>query len=165
MGMKSKKPFTQFADWLIKTKAKRPPDFVIGGHEDPYLRRWFILPRNYLFNIYLHEFLRSDDDRALHDHPWPSVSVILRGGYWEVVQFKNTNIQIATRHGAGRMIVRPSGKLAHRIVIDGGTTCWTLFITGPRYRNWGFYCPQGWVRWEDFTDPSDEGGIGKGCDQ
>lgn len=45
-----------------------PCDFTIGGHERPYLLRWFIIPRNRFFNIYLHKFLRSDDDRALLDH-------------------------------------------------------------------------------------------------
>ena len=49
---------------------RRPADFVIGGAERPYLRRWWVIPRNRLFNVYLHQFLRSDDDRALHDHPW-----------------------------------------------------------------------------------------------
>lgn len=31
-----------------------------------------------------HTILRSDIDRALHDHPWWSLSVVLTGGYWEV---------------------------------------------------------------------------------
>ena len=26
--------------------------------------------RNKIFNIYLHQIIRSDDDRALHDHPY-----------------------------------------------------------------------------------------------
>ena len=39
----------------------------------------------------------------------------------------------------------------HRIVIDEGPV-WTLFITGPRIRQWGFLCPKGWIYWRDFTD-------------
>jgi hypothetical protein len=61
----------------------RAPDVIIGGHDNPYLLRWFIIPRNPIFNIYLHQFLRSDDDRALHDHPWPWCSILLRGSYAE----------------------------------------------------------------------------------
>ena len=44
---------------------KRPADFVIGPPERPYLLRWWIIQRNRFFNIYLHKFLRSDDDLAL----------------------------------------------------------------------------------------------------
>ena len=62
----------------------RKPDFIIGPKDAPYLRRWWIIPRNRLFNIYLHQILRSDDDRALHDHPWINCSIILKGRYMEV---------------------------------------------------------------------------------
>jgi hypothetical protein len=43
---------------------KRAPDQVIGGRERPYMLRWYLIPRNRFCNIYLHHFLRSDDDRA-----------------------------------------------------------------------------------------------------
>lgn len=68
---------------LIERAKRRPPDFIIGGEDRPYLRRWWILPRNRFFNIYVHEFLRSDDDRALHDHPWLWASYIVEGHYNE----------------------------------------------------------------------------------
>jgi hypothetical protein len=59
----------------------RDPDFVIGRAGRPYLRRWWVIPRNRWFNIYLQEILQDDDDRALHDHPWVNCSIILRGSY------------------------------------------------------------------------------------
>lgn len=33
----------------------------------------------------VHHVLRSDHDRALHDHPWHNASIVLSGGYWEVM--------------------------------------------------------------------------------
>lgn len=54
---------------LLAIAKRRPPDVVIGGDASPYMRRWWVIPRNRRFNVYLHHFLRSDDDRALHDHP------------------------------------------------------------------------------------------------
>src|SRR5271156_1916144 len=69
--------------WFKDYDAKRPPDFIVGGKEFPYMRRWWIIPRNRVFNIYLHHFLRSDDDRALHDHPSWNISFILEGAYTE----------------------------------------------------------------------------------
>ena len=73
---------TRLRDWLPQLLSGRPHK-VIGG-PDPYLLRWHVIPRNRLLNVYVHKFLRSDDDRALHDHPWWFVSLILRGRYDEV---------------------------------------------------------------------------------
>jgi hypothetical protein len=61
----------------------REPDVVIGGRDNPYLLRWHLIPRNKLFGIYLHRFLRDDDDRALHDHPKNNISLILTTDYRE----------------------------------------------------------------------------------
>lgn len=58
-------------------------DGVDGGPRRPYLVRWYLIPRNPIFNIRLHRFLHGDDDRALHDHPWRSWSLLLSGRYRE----------------------------------------------------------------------------------
>src|SRR5690606_11465174 len=43
--------------------------------------------------------------------------------------------------------------------------CWTIFITGPRIRRWGFHCARrGWVDFADFTKPGATGQMGAGCD-
>jgi hypothetical protein len=148
---------------------RRPPDFVIGG-DDPYLRRWWLIPRNPVFNIYLHQFLRSDDDRALHDHPWVNLSIILRGGYFEVRPRdrsegakKDPALHERLWRGPGSIVLRRA-KAAHRAELPAGKDAWTLFITGPRLRSWGFWCPHGWRHWREFTaGPSGET-VGKGCD-
>ena len=64
-------------------RVPRAPDFIIGGAEDAYMLRWWVIPRNRWFNIYLHKILRDDDPRALHDHPWWNISIVLKGGYLE----------------------------------------------------------------------------------
>lgn len=140
---------------------RRPPDFIIGGVDNPYMLRWWVIPRNRWFNIYLHHILRDDDDRALHDHPWVNVSIVLKGGYFEVM-----GPGITKWRGRGSIVFRrPTA--AHRLVVkhvDGKGDCWSLFITGPRVREWGFLCPQGWRDWRVFTAPADRGQIGRGCD-
>src|SRR5271167_744377 len=57
--------------------ASRPPDFVVGPANDPYLLRWRLLRKGWWPNVYVHHFARSDDARALHDHPTDNVSLIL----------------------------------------------------------------------------------------
>lgn len=141
--------------------AKRPPDFVIGSPEQRYLLRWWIIPRNRFFNIFLHRFLRSDDDRALHCHPWINFSYLLDGEYTEhTIAPGGVHHREIMRAGDWRF--RRTGKMAHRIELHNGS-CWTLFITGPRYREWGFHCPNGWRHWKEFTAPNNKGQIGKGC--
>ncbi len=148
---------------FIARFAQRNSDVVIGGSERPYLLRWFVIPRNRFFNIYLHWFLRSDDDRALHDHPWINCSLLLSGTYTEhtIADGGIHQHQVLT---AGDVRVRWTGRIAHRIELHDGS-CWTLFLTGPRYRAWGFHCPeQGWIHWERFVASDDKGAIGAGCD-
>jgi hypothetical protein len=153
---------------IIARAEKRPPDFVIGGSDRPYLRRWWLIPRNKLFNVYLHQFLRSDDDRAHHDHPWLfNASAILREAYIEHTITAGGAL-VQTLREAGSWKFR-WGKAPHRVelIADdfGLIPCWTLFITGPRVREWGFYCMErGWIHWKRFTAADDPGSIGKGCD-
>ena len=134
----------------------RPPDMLIGNDPcDPYMRRWWLVPRNRWCNVYLHHIRRDDDDRALHDHPWPSLSLILRGGYTEVTALGQE------RYEAGSVIFRRATH-AHRIVVGDGEA-WTLFITGPHIRPWGFHCPRGWVPWREFVAADNPGTVGRGC--
>jgi len=147
---------------ILRWARSRAPDFVIGGAEDPYLLRWWLIPRNRIFNVYVHLFLRSDDDRALHCHPWANCSVLLTGEYTEHT-IAAGGVHHAQILKAGDFRIRWSGKHAHRIELHNGP-CWTLFITGPVYRMWGFHCPKGWVPWRQFVDERDSGAVGKGCD-
>jgi hypothetical protein len=145
---------------------------VIGPPEKPYLRRWWVVPRNEWFNVYLHQFLADDDDRALHDHPYQwNVSVVLKGRYTEILpqypvvlfDFLGRPKTVSRIRKACRAYFR-WGPSPHRIVLVDGKPVWTLFITGPRVREWGFYCPRGWRPWQKFTSPSNRGEIGRGCD-
>lgn len=139
----------------------RKPDMLIGNPEDPYMRRWFVIPRNPVFNIYLHHFRHSDDDRALHDHPWWNVSILLHNEYTEHT-INAGGVNVRKVYKAGNVKFRGASS-AHRVELHNGP-CWTLFITGPRFRQWGFHCPAGWRHWKDFTDPKNPGDIGRGCE-
>lgn len=135
------------------------PHFIIGPR---YLLRWYVVPRNPWLNVYLHQFLHDDEDRALHDHPWWFISLMLKGGYFEVTQtgFKGRGFP---------SIVYRKPEYAHRVVLprkpnNEPQPCWTLVITGRVVRDWGFHCPQGWRHWKEFTAKEDYGQVGRGCD-
>lgn len=143
----------------------REPDFTVGEGDTPYLRRWWVIPRNRRFNLYLHHFMRSDDDRALHDHPWWNVSILLRGRYIE--HFPDGTRRVRR---AGRVYGPRKATDAHRIELFRDPTTgqeipvWTLFITGPVRRMWGFHCPNGWRHWREYVQQVPGGNkTGKGC--
>ena len=155
---------------ILKWAQSRHPDFIIGGEDDPYLKRHFLIPRNPVFNIYVHQFLRSDDDRALHDHPWLfNCSILLDGDYIEHTpkgKFLREAGEWKFRFGGAPHRVELI-ELGPVLEIDLPLTilpCWTVFITGPRVREWGFHCLRGWVHWKEFTDSRDSGKVGRGCD-
>ncbi|WP_231730639.1 MULTISPECIES: hypothetical protein [Sphingomonadales] len=148
----------QMQAWAHELMASRAPDFVIG---DDYLRRWYVIPRNPSANVYLHHILHSDDDRALHDHPWSNTSVLIGGRYVEHMAAPGGGEIRVTRH-AGDVVTRMASD-AHRLEIMPGESAISLFITGPKVRDWGFHCPKGWVPWQEFTSPEDSSKTGKGC--
>lgn len=147
----------------------RHPDFVIGERRNPYLRRWYLLPRNPIFNVYLHQFMRDDEDRALHDHPWPSVSLALNMSMVEVYLERHRTldgpvvIERTRTVSPGDLLYR-GARFTHRMIvpIPGALT---LFITGPRIRTWGFWCEnKRFVHFKEFLDDKDRGLVGKGCE-
>ena len=142
------------------------PERVWELWENPrQLERWWLIPRNRWFNIYLHHFLRSDDDRALHDHMYVNVSILLSGSYFEHLADGTVEMRMPWRPWYFWRLVPRLPKTAHRIELIDNSPVWTLFITGPRVREWGFHCPKGWVPWHIFTSGDKTGStIGKGCE-
>ena len=153
----------------------------IGGDTNPTYWRWFVFPRNPLFNVYLHNFLK-DDEEDLHDHRMMNVSIVLQGGYREEYYIEKPRegepLPPTNYRKVRRLIPRirfPS--TPHRVILyrnDQGRamSCWSLFVGGPHWRDWGFWCPGNgrtrWVPWQEYigevspTDPR-YGTVGKGC--
>lgn len=49
---------------------------------DPYLFRWYVFKSRWV-SLFVHKFVRSDEDRALHDHPWAFLVIPIWRGYVE----------------------------------------------------------------------------------
>lgn len=143
---------------VLRTMRRRAPDLVIGEPDEPYLKRWMVLPRNRVFNVYLHEILADDDKRAMHDHPWPHASFILSVGYNEI-----TPAGTCFRpHGS--IIFRRAAQL-HRLELRAGWPCISMVVRLWDQREWGFACAHGWVHWRDFAKvDGNSSRIGAGCD-
>lgn len=142
----------------IRASAYQTPYFHLKG----YMNRYFVAASDRdAFQAgagghvrRLHEILRSDNDRHLHDHPWPYTTVILEGGYFEETPLDPkdpTGPRRTEWHAPGSVITRRA-KDAHRLIIPDGQTCTTLFMTGPKQRSWGFHTEAGWVQWRHYLD-------------
>ena len=123
--------------WFEKYAKKRKPVLTVARTNlGIYLERWALIPSNRFFNIYLHKFTNGDVP-VLHDHPWASLSFVLKGRFVE--NFKDSG-RLCVK---GRLYFRLAKTLHYLEKIDPEPT-WTLFITGPETRQWGFWTEEGW---------------------
>lgn len=175
--------FKRVPNWLLRkllrswdrNAQRRQPNVRIPADGPVYMWRWWRIPRNAFFNVYYHHVMRSDEDAALHDHPWWNFSIVLEGGYFEHL-IAEGGVHEKTWYPAGSVRFRPSGSFAHRLELEttrlacGGVYTGpssvsnyqdvelpvkTIFITGPVLRRWGFHHPLQWVDaydWDEFTE-------------
>jgi len=122
---------------------------------EPYLERYYIFLKDrqrFPFNIFLHKFLKGDPDHV-HDHPWPYATLILKGGYWEYKPvFNILGEQIGEEkywRSPGHLRFSPATSF-HRIELEPGVECWTLFMPGPQRRPWGFLVKNEWIPNEQY---------------
>ena len=106
----------------------------------PLLTRYFLV-KTRLFGLYLHRLHASDEDRALHDHPWSFVTVLLSSGYYEHTpdgRFWMRRFSVLYRPAEWR----------HRLELVGPV--WTLVFRWRDRREWGFWTPSGWLDWRAY---------------
>ena len=134
---------SKFLSWLEKLGRKR---VIMDRYEnEPYLTRYYLFLKDrkwFPFNVFLHNFHKGDLD-DLHDHPWPYFTLILRGGYWEHT--------VSGKHwrSPGHFRINTPRSL-HRIELEPNTDVWTLFIPGPKLREWGFIRKGEWVESQQY---------------
>ena len=92
------------------------------------MNRYYLIFRNrpkwFPFNILIHEMLDDDHGDGVHNHLFPFMTIILRGGYFETLK-------------SGKYW-RPPGYIGfrsantfHRVDLKPGTKPMTLFFSGP----------------------------------
>lgn len=116
------------------------PDRSTGAD---YMHRYYIFLKDrkwFPFNVTLHKIVRSDDP-IMHDHPWPYMTIVLGGGYWEHTPIYNSKDKMVGSvrkwKGPGSVVLRGS-KEYHWLELDNEKPATTLFFMGPQQREWGF---------------------------
>ena len=128
----------RFIRRVIRSKLGVP----VGPPDNPLMTRFYVIPKNPIFNIYLHHIHRSDEG-DLHDHRAANISVILRGRYYE----QRFSVRPVEGRAYPRLKVMVIERLCprfrwagtpHRLILLHGEV-WSLFVKFPHTRNWGFY--------------------------
>lgn len=118
----------------LKTERKKFRLFQIRWNEPlgdrtcPYAYRWVF--NLVLFAIRLHKWIRSDDKRHFHTHPYWFCTFILKGSYIDVTEngreeLKRFSFRFRKANHAHYVKVPKEG-------------CISLLITGSPIHNWGF---------------------------
>lgn len=136
-------------DLLEDGCSSRPPGtkrFILKLNERlglpscPYVIRWRL--ETPWFSIRLHHWLAPDDDRAKHDHPWSFTTFVLKGGYTDSSPDGDDHLRApAIRHRKATH--------QHTVFPDPGG-CWTVIVTGPKIRNWGFWVKGKFVKMNKY---------------
>lgn len=134
----------------------RPADLVIAPVLDagPYIYRWHLVRNKALAGVYFHIQVADDPERPPHDHPWDNMSVILAGGYRELIDEQPDRGGAALQEflrKPGDVIFRKAAT-AHRLFIPKGVGyTMSQFSMGPKVRDWGFWYLDGWRSYEQVT--------------
>lgn len=157
-----------------------PKAEVIGPPECPLFTRWTLLaPRN-LFKLRVHHFApeRQDGD-CPHDHPWWFLTFVVKGGYDDLVTCKDCDgekvewllvgagddsdwVEVRCRRCRGRGIIlsdrvnAPTVRFRRadyqHMTRTDERGAWTVVITGPVARDWGFWRDGHWWPFRLFED-------------
>lgn len=131
------------------------PDLVLAPDGKPYLYRWYLVGGNTTegativthapAHVMLHVQVQSDPERPFHDHPWDNQSVIVSGRYIERIQSDPPFGAVEeVERKKGDVIVR-AAREAHRLILPEGVPyTMTIFSTGPKVRDWGFWYGDTW---------------------
>lgn len=119
----------------------------------PLLRRWVLTTP--LGTLRLHHLVQPDVAHY-HDHPWAFLSVVVRG--WYVEEFPDGD---RVRRGWLSWAWR-SERMVHRVAEVSPGGAWTIVLTGPRRKSWGFLALSHWVPWREIVPAETQDAVAKG---
>lgn len=95
------------------------------------------------FNVYLHQLNAPGWHPDCHDHPWSFAALLIWPGYLERVPCplphlagEKCNFIRDIRRWPGQILYRPA-TFSHNVITPYGES-WSIIITGPKSREWGF---------------------------
>lgn len=138
------------AKWLIK-QAKKRPYIHIPADTAEYMERYWLIPEswNLPFAVRIHIIKAGDTERHLHDHPFSFRTFILSGSY---IEERNLCGYVRKRGETYRLPHNVPHRIHDLMASPFAEGVVTLFVTGKRIQQWGFYTGKGKVNYEDYRD-------------
>jgi hypothetical protein len=150
-----------------------------NGIDVPYLKRHTLFSFSKYFSIKVHDIVDSDEICS-HDHPWPFLTIMLRGGYYEwtpksqkergkILEERigtDGTIEVRRWHGPGSIMYRPANwrhqlelPVEYKTTFNGDSEkplpAKTFVLTFKVIRDWGFFTPKGWIYWDNYDKNKD----------
>lgn len=117
--------------WFEKLCRHVLPYKEIGWQDIGEVFYRYTLIKSSWFNVYLHQLDAPKwHPVGCHDHPWWFVTLLIKGGYLE------NNKGLLSRKYPGQILYR-SADYTHDVTTPYGRS-WSIVLTGPKSRNWGF---------------------------
>lgn len=116
------KSYNKFKSFQVRWKEK------LGDKNNPYLVRYTFLFFN--FSIRIHHWIRSDDERAFHDHAYNFISILLKGSYYNITP------------NSKKLIKAPFvwySKATDQHYLKIVKEAWTIVLCSKPFRKWRFY--------------------------
>ena len=140
--------------WLCEKRSS--VYYIKGGPQNStvYLVRFIVFKSKWL-SLYIHRFMRSDNDDP-HDHPWNFFTYVISGGYKEVFYDRMKPVEsegVFQSFWTRSINIRVPGSIArrkatdiHQVVVDRPYEMnelrqapFTFVLLGPRRREWMFW--------------------------
>jgi hypothetical protein len=106
-------------------------------------KRWRLLSTPWL-TVYVHRLYESDRDKDPHDHPWDYTTIILSGGYTEMIFGGESRTY---RRGS---VIAHRAEEAHQLALTEKPTTTLVFVGRYRRPEWGYHTKDGWVDFRSY---------------
>jgi hypothetical protein len=127
----------------------------VDAPDNDNLNRWRLIQTPW-GGIYLHRINTPDRHPTLHDHPWPFVSLIVWGGYKELIGERADGTPdgpITGRRFRGwrRGSIHLMRKTDAHTITHVAPHTWTLLLVGRRKPEpiWGYWDESGFTPWDE----------------
>lgn len=114
--------------------------------DSEYITRLHVL-KTPLGAICVHWIKKPDPEPYQHDHPVTFFSLILRGYYVEWRSINRSKPTLIRRNWFNWIT---ASQLDCHSIVEVAPNTVTLCFMGPKTRDWGFHCPEGWSFWKHY---------------
>jgi hypothetical protein len=142
--------------WALMQRVDAPD---VENPDENYMVRWRLVQTPW-FGVYIHRINTPDRRSTLHDHPWPFVTVVLRGGYVEdygettTGKYHSYTYQCGSRTWRACSVHVMRKTDAHTITELRRSPTWTLVFAGLRKPepSWGYWDEDGFTPYDEHPE-------------